>query len=68
MIKYYDECVDCPPEMGCVGRACRYRNIPHYFCDQCGEEFMADDLLTDDDGETMLCEDCILSRYKRVGD
>ena len=38
MIRYEDECVGCPPEMGCLGSICPNRNVPHYFCDYCGEE------------------------------
>ena len=29
MIKYYDECVGCPAELGCIGNGCPYLNIPH---------------------------------------
>lgn len=42
MIKYENECVGCPTEMGCIGSACRYMNVPHYYCDECGYE--ADEL------------------------
>ena len=67
-IKYEDECVGCPPEMGCLGSACPNRNVPHYYCDgeDCGEEFLANELY-DYDGE-MLCVDCLLKQFKKVGD
>lgn len=38
MIKYENQCVDCPKEMGCLGNSCRYRNVPVYYCDTCGDE------------------------------
>lgn len=64
MVKYENECVGCPPDMGCMGLACKYRNVPHFFCDQCGEEMEASELY-DVDGE-MLCADCILKQYKTI--
>ena len=38
MIKYEDNCVGCPPEMGCLGSACSNRNVPVFVCDDCGCE------------------------------
>lgn len=38
MIVYENECVGCPPEMGCLGTACKNRNVPHFYCDECGDE------------------------------
>lgn len=38
MIKYENQCVDCPKEMGCLGNSCRYRNVSVYYCDTCGDE------------------------------
>lgn len=38
MIQYEDECVGCPAELGCLGDSCKYKNVPHYFCDECGDE------------------------------
>ena len=44
MSKWYeDECVGCPKELGCMGNACPNRNVPHYDCDECGEELAPDD-------------------------
>lgn len=39
MLIYEDECVCCPPEMGCRGQGCPNLEVPHYYCDGCGEEF-----------------------------
>lgn len=53
MIRFEDECVGCPPEMGCLGDGCRYRNVPHIYCDICGEE-ICDESEMGADYETML--------------
>lgn len=63
MIKYEDECVGCPKEMGCLGDACPNRNVPYYFCDDCGEELDPDEMYGDIEGE-IFCEDCFKKRYK----
>ena len=55
MVIYEDECVGCPPEMGCFGNSCVKRNVPHYYCDECSNE---DRLYHWDDRE--LCIDCII--------
>lgn len=38
MIKYKNECADCPEEMGYLGVACPYINVPNYYYDNCGCE------------------------------
>lgn len=40
MVKYKNECVGCPSGMGCLGSACPNMNVPHYYCDKCGEEIV----------------------------
>lgn len=35
MKRYVNMCVDCPPEIGCLGRTCPKRNVPVYDCDVC---------------------------------
>lgn len=47
-----DECVGCPPEMGCMGAACPNRNVERHVCDKCGEA-----AVYELNGEE-LCEDC----------
>lgn len=66
MIDYTNECVGCPPEMGCLGPSCPNRNVPNYFCDECGDS-CAPSQLYDVDGR-MLCAHCILSQYKTVAE
>ena len=59
MTKYENECVGCPPEMGCMGDACKYRNVPHLYCDKCGED--CEELYVVGDEE--LCEDCLKEQF-----
>lgn len=35
MIKYENQCVGCPTEMGCIGSACKYMDVPVFYCDEC---------------------------------
>lgn len=59
MIVAENDCVDCG--LPCLGDSCPYRNVPHYYCDECGEE----EQLYEFDGE-QLCIDCIIERLKKV--
>lgn len=63
MIKHENECVGCPPEMGCMGEWCPNRNIPHYYCDHCGEEIDRDEFYVVDGYD--LCEDCLKDRFRK---
>ena len=62
MIKYENGCVDCPPEMGCLGNSCRYKNVKHLYCDNCGEDVEELYII---DGEE-LCEDCLLKAFNKI--
>ena len=62
MIKYENDCVGCPPEIGCLGSTCPYVNVPHCYCDNCQGEF---DELYNYNGE-QWCEDCILKDCGKV--
>lgn len=55
MIKEFNECVGCPPELGCIGDSCPHRRVTRYFCDKCGEE----ETLYYVDGDE-LCAECVL--------
>ena len=59
MREYVDECVCCGKP--CIGSACRYKNVPHFYCDDCGEETT----LYEFDGEE-LCINCIKMRLDVV--
>lgn len=64
--RYEDECCGCAvPGYPCLGSACPNRNVPHYFCDACGEEFEPEELYVNEDGEE-LCTECFLSNYETV--
>ena len=32
-----NECVGCPPEIGCIGPSCPYVHVTRCYCDVCGE-------------------------------
>lgn len=56
MIKYKDDCVGCPPGIGCLGSSCPNRNVPYTYCDKCGDEAPVYALNDDDE---QLCEECM---------
>ena len=55
MVTVQNECVGCPPNMGCLGEGCPYRHVVRTHCDKCGFE----ETLYEWDGD-QLCLDCIL--------
>lgn len=61
-IRYENECVGCPPDMGCLGVACSNRRVPHLYCDKCKQE--VDDLYDYDDKQ--ICLDCIVKQLKKI--
>lgn len=63
MRKYENQCVGCPREMGCLGSACPYVNVPVDYCDDCGSEGAEYRI----DGED-YCEDCATKYMKSVFD
>lgn len=60
MIVYEDECVGCG--LPCYGSACPNRNVPHFYCDECGDE--TELYLFDDNKE--LCVSCLLDKFERI--
>lgn len=58
MIKVENECVGCPPEMGCIGSACRYSRVLYAYCDECGEEITEDYAFRAIGSDECLCEEC----------
>lgn len=55
MFKVENECVGCPPCMGCLGATCPNANVIHIYCDHCGQE---DDEIYHYEDEHW-CLDCI---------
>ena len=59
MVRYENECIQCGKP--CIGHACRYYRVPHYYCDRCGAEISLDYVATGTIAGreyNMLCEDC----------
>ena len=62
MIKYENECVGCPTELGCMGNACPNRNVRHLYCDKCGDDV---ERLYEYNGEK-LCAECLLAEFNVI--
>lgn len=63
-IRYEDDCCNCAvPGYPCTGE---HKHVPHYDCDDCGEEFHPTELYHFE-GE-MLCVDCLVKQFEKVGD
>ena len=63
MVKYENDCIGCAaPGYPCLGESCRYRNVKHLYCDDCGDD--VDKLYCVDDQE--LCEDCLLEHFETI--
>ena len=57
----HDECVGCPPEIGCFGNSCPYKHVTRYYGDDCQEE---NELYYFEGDE--LCTECVLKRLEKV--
>jgi len=55
-----NDCMGCATESyPCIGDACQYRNVAHYYCDNCGSEVDSDELFKWNGQE--YCKDCIIN-------
>lgn len=54
-----NDCVDCG--LPCLGRACPYMKVEHFYCDECGDETQ----LYDFDGQE-LCLECIETKLHKI--
>ena len=63
MTKTENECVGCPPEMGCLGTGCPNRNVERVYCDKCGEDITGCEIFDVDGGE--YCEYCLKDMFRR---
>lgn len=59
-----NECVGCTSiGLHCIGSGCPKRNVPHWYCDECGDE---EQLYHYEDKE--LCINCIEKSLDKVED
>ena len=66
MLRVENQCCDCATDnYPCIGELCPNRNVPVYYCDECGFEIDGD--VYEVDGEE-LCEDCLKDMFKKVED
>ena len=56
MIREENDCVGCPDGVPCIGSNCSMRNVPHMYCDYCGEEIDPDYAIEDNGCD--YCYDC----------
>ena len=60
MMKIENDCVHCG--LPCMGDSCKYMNVPHYYCDECGDECYEDEMYELEDQE--LCLYCLKEKTK----
>ena len=65
-VRYEDECVCCPKEMGCIGSACQYKNVPYYSCDKCGADEELDGVEIYEYDGNHYCPSCLLELFPKV--
>lgn len=65
MIRYEDECVGPCPQ-GCMGSSCRYRHVPHFYCDHCGADVGVEDIREDGISGGHICTDCLEELYPKI--
>lgn len=63
MVSYENDCVGPCPQ-GCIGSACRYRNVPYHYCDRCGEE--TDTLYSGSETYDELCKACVEEEISEI--
>lgn len=65
MINYENDCCDCAtPGYPCLGSSCSLVNVPHFYCDHCGDEVGEGELYRYEGEE--LCEYCVLNALEVV--
>jgi hypothetical protein len=61
MVRIENECVDCG--LPCLD-SCKYKNVPHLYCDKCGDE--CDTLYYSPINGKELCKECVLDDLEIV--
>lgn len=65
MTRLENDCCECAtPGYPCKGDSCPNRNVPHYYCDKCKDEYTADTLYIYDGEE--LCKECLLGKFETI--
>lgn len=65
MIRVTDDCVNCNASLyPCLGGYCSLKDVPHYYCDKCGNEVDEGELYYYDNEE--VCIDCIIEDLEVV--
>lgn len=59
--KIEDQCIGCPPDIGCLGESCKYKNVECFYCDICGDQTT---LYEFDNRE--VCIECIKKLLPRI--
>lgn len=68
-MQYEDDCVGCDAAAyPCLGSDCPRRKVPHYYCDECGDECDTDDMYVYSDYDKLLCKSCLLDKFKTVAE
>lgn len=62
-IKIENDCVDCGKP--CLGIACPYFRVKHFYCDECGEDCDPGDM-HEVDGK-IICSDCLIPYLEKTG-
>lgn len=64
---YKDECCGCATESyPCLGSSCKNRNVPHFYCDECGDECEPEELYVYSEYDKLLCKYCLVDKFKTV--
>lgn len=65
MKRIENDCVDCG--LPCAGFACKHREVTRYYCDECGDECLPNELYIHPIDGAELCKDCMLNKLDVVG-
>ncbi len=67
MVTYEDDCCDCDSDLyPCIEYTCKLKHNPHYYCDECGDEFEPNELYKYDIEDKELCSSCLLCKFKTI--
>lgn len=68
-MQYEDDCVGCDaPAYPCLGSDCKRRKVPHFYCDNCGDECEPEALYVYSQYDKWLCQSCLTDQFKTVAE